>query len=843
MVLFINAVLATGLGATTYYSKSSGNLNVTTSWGDQTNGSGTNPANFTTSGDIFIVANRSSYIHTTTWVLGSGNRVQIGNGSSAINMVISAPGRILNATVDIASTATLSIGRPSGFITGLLGTASPSSTVVYNVTNAQVLAGTYDNLTIAQNAILQGETFVNNVLTIATSKTLTLNAQNLDIIGTVAGSGQILPDNASGIYVLSNNTGNIGTLNFAGTSPQLNFLDISFSNPSGIVNLGSNLTIIDNGVLFSSFFNHSSGSLNLNGFKLTVDQTALVSLPNTAGDGYIYGSASSTLLMNGQMVGNNTLFMEPSNNTLKVLGFNSPGYTMQAANSLNITDSLSVQDGTIDANDNITLVSTASLKGRLGKLGATADIINNLKVQTFAKGGTTGWAVLGVSGISGQTVASWEGQIPMSCYSCPNDENSVAGQHFVSIQGWNEAGSGGSEYVEMSYTDALTPGIGYWTYLGNGQTSTTDMVWTVSGTAVKGSVPVTLTNSAQTGYNLIANPYASPISWAKVLAVNPTANIQNAIYVYNADLGTTTQYVGGVASPGGTTGITDVIPMGQGFYVQANGNTSLNFTEDVKSSSNTSANPLLKAQQNNIGDVFRLSLTGTNGDYDETVFRLHPSATPAFDNEWDAHKIFQTPGYVGYPGPYTAYTTISSKGIANANEDYSINSFAQSQTQNTVIPVLVKVWQTGQFTIAPIDIQNLPANACVTLKDKLDNSDHDLRAGSYTFNISDTTQAARFVLTICADQTLPTGVQEAAAATDAVTISQDITGAFVKTDFAQNTKATISAYNVMGQKLMADKEVEGTQTTTYLNLDAHSQVVLIKVTTSKQSTVKRLFMN
>lgn len=840
MVLLINAVLAAGLGATTYYSKSSGNLNVTTSWGDQTNGSGTNPANFTTSGDIFIICNRSSYIHTTTWVLGSGNHVQVGNGSSAINMSIAAPGRILNATVDIASTATLSIGRPSGFITGLLGTTSPSSTVVYNVTNAQVLDGTYDNLTISQNAILQGETFVNNVLTIATSKTLTLNSQNLDIIGTVTGTGQIQSDNAAGIYVLSNTSGNIGTLNFAGTTPVLNFLDISFSNTGGIINLGSNLTIQDNGSLFSSFFNHSSGSLNLNGFTLQVDPSALVSLPNTAGDGYIYGSANSTLQMNGQMVGNNTLFMEPSNNTLKVLGFNSPGYTMQAANAVNITDSLSVQDGTIDANGNITLVSTASLKGRLSKLGATADITGNLNVQTFAKGGTTGWAVLGVSGISGQTVASWEGQIPMTCYSCPNDENSANGTHFVSIQGWDETASGGAEYVELSYTSPLTPGLGYWTYLGTGQTTTSDMVWTVSGSAVKNTVPVTLTNSAQTGYNLIANPYASPISWAKVLAVNPTANIQNAIYVYNADLGTTTQYVGGVASPGGTTGITDVIPMGQGFYVQANGNTTLNFTEDVKSSANTGSNPLLKSQTSSVGDVFRLSVTGTNGDNDETVFRFHPSTTTAFDNAWDAHKIFQTPGYIGYPGPYTHYTTISSQG---PNVDYSINSMPMSQTQNMVIPVVVRVSQTGQYTIAPIDIQNLPANSCVILHDKLTNTDHDMRAGSYTCNINDTTTAARFMLTICADQSTPTGIAEAAAATDAVVISQDITGAFVKTDFAQNTKATISAYNVMGQKLMSDKEVEGTQTTTYLNIDAHSQVVLIKVTTSKQSTVKRLFMN
>ena len=48
----------------------------------------------------------------------------------------------------------------------------------------------------------------------------------------------------------------------------------------------------------------------------------------------------------------------------------------------------------------------------------------------------------------------------------------------------------------------------------------------------------------------------------------------------------------------------------------------------------------------------------------------------------------------------------------------------------------------------------------------------------------------------------------------------------------------------MGKKLIEDKEIEGKQTTTYLNLgNVHSQVVIIKVTTAKESSVKKLFVN
>jgi len=43
---------------------------------------------------------------------------------------------------------------------------------------------------------------------------------------------------------------------------------------------------------------------------------------------------------------------------------------------------------------------------------------------------------------------------------------------------------------------------------------------------------------------------------------------------------------------------------------------------------------------------------------------------------------------------------------------------------------------------------------------------------------------------------------------------------------------------------MEDKEVEGKQNTTYLNLNnVHSQVVVIRVTTAKESSVKKLFIN
>ena len=188
-------------------------------------------------------------------------------------------------------------------------------------------------------------------------------------------------------------------------------------------------------------------------------------------------------------------------------------------------------------------------------------------------------------------------------------------------------------------------------------------------------------------------------------------------------------------------------------------------------------------------------------------------------------------------------TTIAT---VNSSQDYAINSLPFAVTTDAVIPVIVKVSTSGQYTISPVDISNLAMGACVTLKDKLLGVTHNLRTGNYVCNISDTTSVARFELTICADPSAGSvGVnQYNSVPSSLILINQDGNGAYVNTNFVTNTKATISAYNMMGQKLMTDTEVEGTQTTTYLNLgNVHSQVVIIKVTTAKESSVKKLFVN
>src|SRR5690606_24863200 len=125
-------------------------------------------------------------------------------------------------------------------------------------------------------------------------------------------------------------------------------------------------------------------------------------------------------------------------------------------------------------------------------------------------------------------------------------------------------------------------------YVGSSQFTTTAFTLVNSGTAVQGAgvIPVTKTSSVINSYNLIANPYASPISFTALRAQGTNATkIANAMYGWNANLnggnGGHVQFVNGISNPGGITGMNDVIPMGQGFFVEALSSGNLDYNESI----------------------------------------------------------------------------------------------------------------------------------------------------------------------------------------------------------------------------------------------------------------------
>ncbi len=652
---------------------------------------------------------------------------------------------------------------------------------------------------------------------------------------------------------LTEGTTNTGTIAFVGagaktitgtgTALQNRIGNLSFNTTGGLsmsgniaVTQGWNVTNIASFTAGTSLVTMLGGTIT--GGATTTSQAMFDNLSISSGSTTIF-SGSSIINLKGNLTNNGTITQNTSllrlsgsgaqsisgssTTTLNAIEVSNTG-TKTLSSAVQLLDSAKVSAaGTLACGGNLTLKSTNSKKARIAEIVAGGSVTGNITVETFIPGGVAGWRILGAAGVSGLTVGSWDGgsgsssDFAMTCLGCINDPLS-AGGYFVSIQ--NDPTGTGITYTELVVGDALTPGTGSWVFDANSLTTSIDITHSKTGPVVTG--PISSSNG------LKANPYPSPISVSRLQGHNVSLS---SVDVYSPS-GSYTSYNGGIPS--------DVIPMGQGFYANGVGAGALNFVESDKISGN---NSMAKMSSSAIGSVFQLQLDGVN-DYDRTYIRFHGSATTNFDRTLDAYKRYSTPGYLGYPGAYSKYTTIAT---VNSSQDYAINSLPFAVTTDAVIPVIVKVSTSGQYTISPVDISNLAVGACVTLKDKLLGVTHNLRTGNYVCNISDTTSVARFELTICADPSAGSSVgvnQYNSVPSSLILINQDGNGAYVNTNFVTNTKATISAYNMMGQKLMTDTEVEGTQTTTYLNLgNVHSQVVIIKVTTAKESSVKKLFVN
>ena len=117
-------------------------------------------------------------------------------------------------------------------------------------------------------------------------------------------------------------------------------------------------------------------------------------------------------------------------------------------------------------------------------------------------------------------------------------------------------------------TNVLVPWHGYAVNFGsNAAPNTVD----VTGVVNNGTLTVTLYNHNNTytkGFNLIGNPYPSPIDWDAAAGWTKT-NIDNALYYFKASTtdqygGTYSTYINGISATGGTT---NIIPSMQGFFV------------------------------------------------------------------------------------------------------------------------------------------------------------------------------------------------------------------------------------------------------------------------------------
>jgi hypothetical protein len=417
------------------------------------------------------------------------------------------------------------------------------------------------------------------------------------------------------------------------------------------------------------------------------------------------------------------------------------------SDDVSLSSDLSIEDEVTFFGDNrtftttghtLTLLSNASQTARIGALTSGSSITGNIIQQRFIPGGSTGWVFFG-SPVQNATLQSIQNSIITSGFPGSN----YPSHSFTSIYSFdetiNESFTNGFVYPN-NITNNMSIGKGYAVYTGTSQFTTTDLMITFSGTPNTAQIdlPVTFTsnntNPENDGWNLVANPYPSPILWSELTKTN----ISDEIHVYNADLnggnGAYATYIDGVSNPSTDVGgIGDVIPSCQGFYVKAiDINPSLIVQESHKANILTQA--FLNTVQPNGNNILRLALTNQN-KRSETVFRFHDEGSVNYNPKYDANKFYTS--------------NINSPEISSVLGDkkLSINSLPNLDSTYS-IPLHIKATD-GNYDISVFNLHEFNNSSCLTLEDLKTNNFIDFRnQHSYSFNFSNSDIQPRFIVHI-----------------------------------------------------------------------------------------------
>ena len=709
---------------------------------------------------------------------------------------------------------------------------SIESCTITNATDQSSISSTYSNVEFTNNLYLQGTGTYSVLTNLVVGGTFSLSATNgfslnptnttpitfsanscvlntnlileagtATISGALSGSGNIVGDGSASLVLDQSSS---GTLNIA--SPyELSKFTITGS-PS--ITLGTNLYVIGTGE-----FNLLGGTLVLNGNTLSIGSSVTASLTS----GCLSDNGTSTFSLQTPDIGTGLrMDVITPNNTLKALITNG---NLSLFNALNIKDYIQIDGGTLTTGGNLTLTANNSLSARVASLSSGV-ISGNVTVETYIPGGSAGWSLLGSGGLTGVTINDWDDDFDLTCLDCAaSSYTAVNGSFFASIQSYDEPGS--ALFTSINQADVITPGKGFWVYVGINTLTANPFTISNTYTLNQGDITYPITNSGN-GYNLIANPYASPIDFDLFRAQNSSL-ILTTMYGHNRTV--SGSYVVGGA---GTNGVNRIIPAGQAFYVRASSAGTATFTEAMKITNNTSANPVLRSSS--LAHNLKLKIKASDNNSDETIIASSSNASLDYDIDYDCKKINLAPSYFGVSN--NKLTSISTK---IGNNVFSINDIGVI-TNTITIPLLAKALMPGQYTISAEDASNF--DGCVIIKDKLLNVYNDLIINPYIFNLNDTNSSNRFELILCPFNK-SVSVKELNESNN-ILISQDENGAFVKTFFEQNTKTVISVYNILGQKMTKDIILNEASAITRLDINNHNQIIFVKVVANNQSLTKKI---
>jgi hypothetical protein len=479
--------------------------------------------------------------------------------------------------------------------------------------------------------------------------------------------------------------------------------------------------------------------------------------------------------------------------------------TVNSGNTLTVKNDISVAPGSnLTINNNAALVQINSISSNFG------DIIVKRNSAPMVRLDYTAWS----SPVTGQQLKAFS----------PSTLDNRFYQYLFT--GTNTA----TAFQAINPLTNFVPSKGYLIRAANDwPTTLTSFLSSFTGNPNNGGY----TQNIGIGYNLVGNPYASPISVDTFFEENPTIS---TVYFWNHNVAAVgglypqnnysyRNRLGGVAAASGGAVPNAYIQTAQGFYVNSSVATTANFSnkQRVKAVNSTQffkQNNVVNSSNEIEKHIFRLNLNDSQNAYNQILVGYSNESTNGIDTGIDAKALDNSQTYL-YSVLDTSDLIIQGRSIPFVAED--------------IVPLGLKINTAGNYSISFDSFEGIFANQEIYLKDKLNNVVHDIKLSPYNFNSNEGTFNDRFEIVY----------ENSALSNDTFNFEnvQVYSNNKVITALSPNELLSdIFIYNVQGQLIYSKKDINENQFIVS-NLNVQNQVLLITIKTNlnKEKTFKVIY--
>jgi hypothetical protein len=588
---------------------------------------------------------------------------------------------------------------------------SGSNQVWNNASGFEANGRTYGNLTI--NAVVSSS--LSNSFTAQNLTQGTLGQITFTGIGTSAIniSGDVL-NNSANPMSLTSGTGNVN-LTKAGTQ-------IIGGSGVGTISFLPTLSVAAGtiaGSVKSLSLNNlaGAGTLKFNAAGLNLNLTGTISGTPTI-------SAFGTFDLNVSFTGTGAIGNLKTNG-INDLTINRIGSSSTLTSPVAVFGKVILTNGDLNSNGQLTLRSISTRQGIVPG-DNVGNLTGNVNVQRFIAGSSFSQRILS-SPVSGLTTNSaWSDDFPVQgTFPFTYNPNITSGFVYPTVWTYDATNIAPFTGWESANTLPLTPLTGVLATCGSSKTID------AFGPVNNGPYLKTIT----TGFNMLGNPYPSPIRWSLLQTLN-SGLVAPYYYAYVGAIGNYGVWNGSI----GTNGVNDTIYTSQGILVEGTSAGGFNIDNTVRFGSN---NGTFYRTSSNPKNIVKINLENQSGIVDQIAIYSSENGIDSYNLQTDVLKL-----------PFTPDNLSQELSLVLDNNKLVIKEFGSMGIER-MIPLDVVIKTDGVYKFNVGEYSNIENNNSIYLVDALTNQKIKLSAtNSYNIELTAAVYSNRFFLNLAPETAL-----------------------------------------------------------------------------------------